>query len=154
MITPWVLGTVLALVALAFVLYPLFSGQPEHGDRTSKAARGAESPSTIAVAALREVEFDRATGKLSDSDYAALKSQYTREALTAMRAEETGGDSSDSMPEDEAEAAILRYRVLGVACDSCGPRPELGAKFCSSCGKRLAAFPTVRRASGADDRSA
>jgi hypothetical protein len=31
-----------------------------------------------AIDALREIEFDRATGKLSDDDYAALKTEYTR----------------------------------------------------------------------------
>ena len=36
------------------------------------------------MAALREIEFDRETGKLSDDDYASLKAKYTGEALAAL----------------------------------------------------------------------
>src|SRR5678816_1492984 len=54
-----------------------------------------ETPKGIALAALKEIEFDRATGKLSDEDYALLKRKYTAEALEAMRTgsgmEEPGG---------------------------------------------------------------
>ncbi len=150
MITPWVLGTVLALVALAFVLYPMFSDAAPAPDRMADDAPAADSPGKIAVDALREVEFDRATGKLSDSDYSALKSQYTRDALAAMRAQESDDVPADAAPDDEAEAAILRYRIHSVACATCGPRPELGARFCSSCGKELSggASGVRRRASG------
>jgi len=38
-------------------------------------------------AALKEIEFDRATGKLSDADYEQLKAKYTEAALAAMRGE-------------------------------------------------------------------
>ena len=41
------------------------------------------------LVALREIEFDRATGKLSDVDYADLKTRYTREAIDAMRREDS-----------------------------------------------------------------
>ena len=37
------------------------------------------------MAALREIEFDRATGKLSDADYDFLKARYTARALDALR---------------------------------------------------------------------
>ncbi len=47
---------------------------------------GARAGSRSAIDALREIEFDRATGKLSDDDYAALKAEYTRTALVELRA--------------------------------------------------------------------
>jgi hypothetical protein len=31
----------------------------------------------MALAALKEIEFDRETGKLSDADYELLKTRYT-----------------------------------------------------------------------------
>ena len=34
-----------------------------------------ETPKGVALAALKEIEFDRETGKLSDEDYAFLKAQ-------------------------------------------------------------------------------
>jgi hypothetical protein len=110
-LTPLIVGTLLAITALSFVLYPLLTG-----DATLNSARGiltndARDPSrNSAVDALREIEFDRATGKLSDSDYSELKTAYTRRALAVMRAD---------------------GRAI---CDRCGPRPEADADFCSNCG--------------------
>ena len=39
-----------------------------------------ETPKGVALAALKEIEFDRETGKLSDEDYEFLKAKYTRAA--------------------------------------------------------------------------
>ena len=121
-----VVGTALAVGALAFVLYPLFFDQ--------RVARGAPErrvegwSDDVAVSALREIEFDRATGKLSESDYAQLKERYTRQALARMRQAPTTGAE-----EDAVEATIRAYRAERPVCDRCGPRPEVDAIFCSNC---------------------
>jgi hypothetical protein len=105
-----------------------------------------ETPKGVALAALREIEFDRATGKLSDEDYAALKSRYTAEALAVLRAEEPARPVS--VPADNAPAptdpveALIADRVKKLAgefirCPGCGPRPETDALFCSRCGRSL-----------------
>lgn len=132
--TPLIVGAALAVIALVVVLYPLF-GDLSMPARRARKAEGA-TPSVEAVQALREIEFDRETGKLSDSDYAALKSRYTREALAAMRDEDAGvaGPSGDA-----AEAVILQYRRRQLGCSVCGPRPEPDAIYCSTCGRYLAA---------------
>lgn len=132
--TALIVGTVLALLALAFVLYPLFTDVLTPTTAAKLPARE-PSPAERAIAALREVEFDRATGKLSDSDYASLKATYTREALAAMRAEES---AAVVVGDDEVEATILNYRARRHDCPTCGPRPEPDAIYCSSCGHYLA----------------
>jgi hypothetical protein len=104
-----VVGTLLAIAALSFVLYPLLIGAyPGPIEKTREKASEHR-----AVDALREIEFDRATGKLSDTDYDELKASYTQKAINAMRS------SSDSI------------------CESCGYETEAGARFCSRCGKPL-----------------
>ncbi len=158
---PLVLGTALALGALTLVLSPLLSGEAEvRAEDEQKAATEAarikaarakrsgreEEQLDGAVAALREIEFDRETGKLSDSDYAELKTRYTREALAELRA----ADARDAaaMPvvvaalsaadaDDPVEAAIRRARENQRSCGACGPRPEPDATYCSSCGRYL-----------------
>jgi hypothetical protein len=100
-----------------------------------------ETPKGIALAALKEIEFDRETGKLSDGDYEMLKSKYTTAALDALRAE------SAPVPDDlevmiAARARALRSAVASTSpdtprCSICGPRPEADALFCSTCGRRL-----------------
>jgi hypothetical protein len=134
-ITALVLGTLLAVGALAFVLYPVFFGVSSAPMRTPVPR---QSEREAAVAALREIEFDRATGKLSDDDYAELKSRYTGEAVLAMRREQVGLTAAGGQPtDDEIEAAVLAYRRQGHACAECGPRPEPDAIFCSNCGRYL-----------------
>ena len=103
-------GTVLAVTSLLYVLYPLFRGEPAPIKQAPAMSR---AQSSAAVDALRELEFDQQTGKISASDYESLKARYTEQALTVMRA----GNS----------------RV----CERCGPRPEADAQYCSRCGAAL-----------------
>lgn len=135
-----VIGTLLAVAALAYVLYPLLFDSPAGGVRaTSRFARVLQpSGDEDAVAALREIEFDRATGKLSDADYADLKTRYTARALEAMRASGgIGASEGVSVVDDAAEAAILAIRRRLRSCARCGPRPEADAVYCSNCGAYL-----------------
>ena len=125
-----VVGTALAVGALAFVLYPLFFDEPVV--RPALPRRVESWSDDVAVAALREIEFDRATGKLSEADYAQLKEQYTRQALARMRRAPAAGAEDDDL-----EATIRAYRAERPTCDRCGPRPEADAIFCSSCGQYL-----------------
>ena len=135
-----VIGTLLAVAALAYVLYPLLFEAPVTAERPTR--RAAHVASTAgdedAVAALREIEFDRATGKLSDADYADLKTRYTARALEAMRAG-AGASAVEgaSVTDDAAEAAVRAIRRRLRSCARCGPRPEADAVYCSSCGTYL-----------------
>lgn len=108
--TALLIGTALAVASLCYVLYPLFRAESATIPRASTRAYKRPSP---ALDALRELEFDRQTGKISDSDYEPLKARYTEQALVAMRA----GDAP--------------------VCENCGPRPESDAEYCSRCGAAL-----------------
>jgi ribosomal protein L40E len=108
--TALLVGTALAVASLCFVLYPLFRADISIAQRKSQTQRPRQ---IAAVDALRELEFDRQTGKISDSDYEPLKARYTAQALAVMRA---------------GNAPV---------CEKCGPRPEADAQFCASCGSQL-----------------
>jgi hypothetical protein len=132
MIAALVLGTILAVAVLAFVLAPVVLGVGRRSPAQRglpRAHRGARSD--LAIAALREIEFDRATGKLSDADYAMLRERYANEALAAMRASAL---NAPAMPDDPVEAAVRAYRDAHPTCAKCGIRPEAGAIYCSNCG--------------------
>ena len=147
-----VVGAVLAVAALIYVLLPLFDAVAPLRARLTGAPTG--TPES-AIDALREIEFDRATGKLSDDDYTSLKATYTRSALVELRSRRenvaaeagssarvvvsptVGGAHAAADSADAAEAAVLRYRTIRRSCDTCGPRPEPDPVFCSSCGKYL-----------------
>jgi hypothetical protein len=131
------IGTLLVVVALAFVLYPLVLAPavPNARPAFTRAVPRTPDADEDAIVALREIEFDRATGKLSDADYADLKTRYTQRALDAMRA---GSVAATGAPvDDAAEAAVLAIRARLRSCARCGPRPEPDAIFCSNCGAYL-----------------
>ena len=131
---PLIVGTLLAVLAVAYVLYPLLFSSASASHRPVGHPRVAPVADEDAIVALREIEFDRATGKLSDTDYAELKSRYTARALAAMRARGEGGGAT---PEDLVEATVLAYRARLKSCARCGPRPEPDAVYCSNCGSYL-----------------
>jgi hypothetical protein len=142
------IGTILALGAVAFVLYPLLV-PPRFGERRAEAPE--EIPGSTAVEALREIEFDRQTGKLSDTDYAALKASYTERALSELRADSappvelprpTRGKCPDHgrRPESDAIYCSECGRYLAGACPKCGAGvTEPAARYCAGCGNTLAA---------------
>ena len=129
-----VIGTLLAVGALVVVLYPLFVGAKAPPlQRMPTAMQSAGAAEQEAVVALREIEFDRVTGKLSDHDYAELHARYTGRALDAMRL----GAAPGLSPDDAVEAAVLAFRARLKECGECGPRPEPDAVYCSNCGSYL-----------------
>ena len=136
---PLVVGTLLAVGALAFVLYPLLIGPVPVRRVARTSAPSALRAEQEAVVALREIEFDRVTGKLSDADYEELKSRYTAQALQAMRSNAAAGSTIGAgVSADEAiESAVRAYRERMRSCASCGPRPEPDAVYCSNCGRYL-----------------
>jgi hypothetical protein len=99
------------LAVLAVVLDPLLRNAAPPAQPLIEPEDLEETPKGIALAALREIEFDRATGKLSDEDYAALKAKYSEEALALIRAEENAQTSEAAPDRIEAmvEARLRRF---------------------------------------------
>lgn len=131
-VLPLLLGALLAVGALAFVLYPLFFTEEEGRSGQPAAAPVADEGS--AIRALREIEFDRATGKLSDADYAALRASYAESALIELRGAEAKGKGPASL---DIEERVRAYRAARRTCARCGLRPEPDAAYCSTCGGYL-----------------
>jgi rRNA maturation endonuclease Nob1 len=136
---------VVGIVVVWLVLQPLLRPQlprPSYPEPLDPE----ETPKGIALTALKEIEFDRETGKLSDVDYEFLKTKYTAAALDALRHESEEAASDDVEAMIAAKVRALRFASAatspdasspGPVCTGCGPRPEPDAVFCSSCGRRL-----------------
>lgn len=106
----YIFGTIMAVLVAAVIFAPLIEGRWREGRGGVSAADRKEE----AIAALRELEFEFQTGKVSDEDYATLRARYARQALTAR---DELGEASD-----------------GMRCPGCGSSVREGAKFCSACG--------------------
>lgn len=97
------------------------------GDPLSGGVLDAEARRRVALASLKEVEYDRISGKLDDRDYQELRAQLEREALAAIAAAEGAHDAAD------AGEIAADFRVT----HSCGFVNPSGSRFCSGCGRRL-----------------
>lgn len=118
-----VFALVLVLVVSGFIIAPLFRTTGE--DLAESPTLGQElwtREKDVAVLAITEADFDRATGKLSDDDYRVLRSDYEGRALQAMDEMEKQAPAVDTEP--------IRY------CAGCGVPLAATDTFCGSCGRR------------------
>lgn len=88
-----------------------------------------DTPRGQALLALKEIEFDRATGKLSDADFTALHARYTTAALTTLANDPTASDRVELLIAGRKASQSGRH-----FCSECGTKLPLGAKFCAQCG--------------------
>ena len=94
-----VLGALLAVAAVVFVARPLLRQGPEEpldapGPEEQRRLELAEERDR-ALAALKELEFDHRTGKVSDEDYRSLVGDLRLAAANALRALDSGNTRTD-----------------------------------------------------------
>lgn len=129
-------------IAVFRTLWPLASDvtatQPEMvGGRTRAAL---EREKTIVLRAIKELEFDRAMGKLSETDFHEMSGRLRARAAGLIRQLDTGAGYRDQVERDlakrlaEGAAPVV---VRGTFCTECGTKNEPDAKFCKNCGQRL-----------------
>ena len=137
------LAAVLVALAILWLLFAPLLGASSPEPAWEEPEDPDETPRGVALIALKDLELDRATGKLSDEDYEMLKARYAGEAIAALRTEEAR-PAARSAVDVEALVAGRRRVVEGVeargralSCPRCGPRPEPDARCCSGCGATL-----------------
>jgi hypothetical protein len=117
-------------------------------DPRSREALGREK--ALVLRSLKELEFDHAMRKVSDRDFAEIGSRLRARAMELMRDMDRASPSSEtvtSLPAPVATpvppAAASPFAELGgqtapAACATCGTANDADARFCKSCGTRLA----------------
>ena len=97
-----ILGALLAVVCVVFVARPFLRNPapPPAEDRLDQPGElerrqlAAAEERDRALAALKELEFDHRTGKISDEDYRALVGPLRQRAAEALRALETRDETA------------------------------------------------------------
>ncbi|MDH3225034.1 MAG: c-type cytochrome biogenesis protein CcmI [Gemmatimonadota bacterium] len=147
-------GVLLAAGVVLFILEPVFSGQRAPLYDGDDVYDDAAAQRRIALTALRDLEYDRATGKVDGEDYERLKAELSREALKHLEARTVqsseaadpagapaGGEGSPDLGVElglEAEIARIRAALReGMACEACDTVNRVGSSFCSHCGAPL-----------------
>src|SRR5712691_3208056 len=146
-ITTVVLLTVImatvALVGIAALraVRPLVSPQEDRtamvGERTRVAL---EREKLLTLRSIKELEFDRAMGKLSDADWREMSGRLRARAAGLMKQLDAGAGYRDQIERDLAKrlaepAAATPAR--GSFCTQCGTKNDGDAKFCKNCGHKL-----------------
>jgi len=121
---------IIALGGFTYVGYPLFTDRNRWGRPPLKSpSRGEElrSRKDLALAAIKELEFDFETGKLSLEDYRALRSRYEGEAMEAMKLlDGLGGKGGKLKTTGESREKMI--------CSSCGEEVPPRGRYCPNCG--------------------
>ncbi|MDQ3556316.1 MAG: hypothetical protein M3409_06020, partial [Gemmatimonadota bacterium] len=85
--TLFALALLLSLAAAGWVVHPIWARRAAAlRDPAPSSTLDAEARKRVALASLREVEYDWIAGKLDADDYQGLRAQLEREALAAVRA--------------------------------------------------------------------
>jgi hypothetical protein len=129
-VTLFVFSLLLALLAGAYVIRPLAARREALLlDVAPGAVLDAEARRRVALASLKELDYDYLGGKLDDADYRSQKERLSLEALAAMRAAEAVGFGASAEEEGRPAAGPDRH--------ACGFLNPPGSRFCSGCGVRL-----------------
>ena len=132
-------------------LSPIISGEMPKapvviGGRTGEAI---EREKMLVLRSIKELEFDRAMGKVSESDFAEMDDRLRRRAIGLMRQIDAGETDYRQMVLRDVEARLAKKKAssplmetevveeVDLRCFTCDVVNESDAKFCKSCGKKL-----------------
>jgi hypothetical protein len=104
-----------------------------------------EREKALTLRSIKELEFDRAMGKVSDKDFEDVSSRLRARALTIMADLERAPATPPAAPARRASRPASQAAptpsapetVIAAFCAACGCKRDADAKFCKQCGTRL-----------------
>jgi ribosomal protein L40E len=132
--------TALVGVAALRMLRPLVGRDedrtPMVGHRTRLAL---EREKTLVLRSIKELEFDRAMGKVSDEDFREMSGRLRARAMRLMRHLDAGADYREQI-EREVDAQLQDAPTTSAdehVCSKCRTANDADARFCKQCGQRV-----------------
>ena len=124
------------------MLRPLVSPEEDRtamfGHRTRAAL---EREKMLALRSIKELEFDRAMGKLSESDWREMSGRLRARATRLMRQLDAGAGYRGQIERDLAERLGRtpgpKEPASASTCASCATVNDVDARFCKNCGNKL-----------------
>lgn len=136
-----VLMATAAFVGMATLraLRPLVSPQDDRTAMIGHRTRAAlEREKTLALRSIKELEFDRAMGRLSDADWQDMSTRLRARAARLMKQLDAGADYRARVERDLAKRLGEQPAASSErACVSCATVNDVDAKFCKNCGQPL-----------------
>jgi len=138
------------MMTAAFVGYatlravrPLVSRDEERTAMVGQRTRAAlEREKLLTLRSIKELEFDRAMGRLSDEDFREMAGRLRTRAAGLIRQLDAGATYRDQIEKDLAKrmAGAATAPVSAAAdrvCGNCQTRNDQDARFCKSCGQAI-----------------
>ncbi len=111
--------------AIAFLIAPLRRRRDAAAVATPRASPLAEEREAL-YAAIRDLDEDRETGKLTEQDHAQLRAELRARAVQLLQ-------------EERGAARVAAAPGPATHCPGCGAAPPQEARFCPQCGVSLSA---------------
>jgi len=141
LLTVLMAGTALVGLGVLRALRPLVSPEDDSTSMIGQRTRVAlEREKMLALRSIKELEFDRAMGKLSDSDWREMSGRLRARASRLMRQLDAGSGYRDQIERDLTTRMGQAPPVTPTAaraCASCQIENDPDARFCKNCGARL-----------------
>lgn len=99
--TLYLAAGLLTLAVVIYVLSPILQDRRAPLESSADDLTDAQARKRVALMALRDAEYDFATGKLGDEDYQDLRQELSVEALQALRNEEVVERSQGQLASDD-----------------------------------------------------
>jgi hypothetical protein len=140
-------GAAVSALALHRAVWPLAvkdlpDTSPTIGLRTRVAL---EREKMLVLRSIKELEFDRAMGKVSETDFHEMAGRLRARAVSLMKQLDEGGGVHRPVIERELEARLggSGGAAAGQArqCRGCGTLNDADARFCKACGQSVAEAP-------------
>lgn len=132
----------LAAAGFYRMLAPLATDDPlVYSEPLTERTRAAlEREKTLTLRSIKELEFDRAMGKVSEKDFEEMAGRLRSRALTLMKELDEGRSDYRTLIERELNARLSRQgsgahrRTAAARCSACGSNNDVDAAFCKRCG--------------------
>lgn len=105
-----------------------------------------ERDKALVLRSIKELEFDRAMGKVSDKDFAEMSGRLRARATRLMRQLDAGAGYREQIEREIEKRLGKAPAVIGgskqqdpphAGCAQCGTKNDADAKFCKGCGKAM-----------------
>jgi hypothetical protein len=132
-----------ALVGLAALraVRPLVSPQDDRGAVVGRRLRVLlEQEKALALRTIKELEFDRAMGKISEEDFHEMSVRLRGRAARLMKQLDGGAGYRGQIERDLAKRmgeAGEKPERASHTCVNCSTANDPDARFCKNCGKQL-----------------
>jgi ribosomal protein L40E len=136
-------GTVVAAGLVGVAVHLALSGfwgggrAPDARPLGSRAVEALEREKALVLRSIKELEFDRAMGKVAEADFEKLGGRLRARALTLMQDLDRSAAGSEPAAAPTARAAAPARVVEVGVCGGCGTANDADARFCKQCGAKL-----------------